>query len=221
MPTALPAPPDRRAALKERHHRAIIEAAAALMSRESGVDFTVDELAERADVSRRTVFNHFASVDDIVTAVCSDVLGGIMETFVARATAAPDPAAQAAPGSTSAMFDEVVHALRTTDLVAPMAYLTRALGPHDEKSQWRAALMLRSFHEVSDRFSAAMVARHPQADQLAVELLVDSLMSGLMVLHRHWYARTGGADDASSRLVWAGLVDQLVDTVRAGYGRSS
>lgn len=211
MRPALPAQ-DRRAALKERHRRAIVDAAAALMSREGGIDFTVDDLAERADVSRRTVFNHFASVDDIVTAVCTEVLSGVIESFLVRADAAP------ATGSSSSMFDEVAHAVRTTDLVTPMAYLTRTLGPHDEKSLWRGALMLRSFHEVSERFSAAMVARHPGADPLGVELLVDSLMSGLMVLHRHWYTRTGGADDESSREAWARLVEQLVETVRAGYG---
>ena len=218
MRSDLPAP-DRRAALKERHRRAIIDAAAALMSRESGPDFTVDELADRADVSRRTVFNHFASVDDIVTAVGTEVLSGVMEGFVSRATAAPT--ASTTPGSIPAMFDEVAHAVRTTDLVTPMAYLTRILGPHDGKTPWRAALMLRSFHEVSDRFSARMVARHPDADPLSIDLLVDSLMSGLMVLYRHWYARTGGADDDRSRQVWADMVDRLVETVRAGYRPSA
>ena len=56
---------DRRAALKERSRQAIVQAAAELMDETGGTAFTVDELAERADVSRRTVFNHFASLEEI------------------------------------------------------------------------------------------------------------------------------------------------------------
>lgn len=210
-----PAPaPDRRAALRERHRHAIVDAAAALMA-EGGVGFTVDDLAARADVSRRTVFNHFASVDDIVTAVCSAVLSGVIDSFVATASTAP-----AAPGSRASMFDEVAHALTTTDLVTPMVYLTRTLGTPDG-APWREALMLRSFHDVSGRFAAAMAARHPEADPLDVQLLVNSLMSGLMVLHERWWTVTGAADDDSSRRVWADLVTRLVETARAGYGETA
>ena len=213
--------PDRRAALKERHRRAIVDAAAALMAEREGVAFTVDDLAARADVSRRTVFNHFASVDDIVLAVCTEVLGGVVDAFVARAATAPTgtSAAPADPaGSTASMFDEVAHAVRTTDLVTPMAYLTRTLGLPDDQSSWRAATLLRSFHELSERFAAAMAARHPDADVLDVDLVVHSLMSGLMALYRHWYALTGAADDDASRAVWAGLVDRLITAARTGYG---
>ena len=205
--------PDRRAALKERHRQAIIGAAASLMAEHGALGFTVDDLAARADVSRRTVFNHFAAVDDIVAAVCADVLSGVVDSVVAQVSAAP-----AAGGSTSAVFDEVAHALRTTDLVTPMAYLTRTLGPPDEQSTWRAALMLRSFHEVNERFASAMAARHPHVDVLDVQLLVNSLMSGLMMLYGHWFALTGAVDDGPARRVWAALVDRLVETVRHGYG---
>lgn len=203
--------PDRRGALKERHRQAIVDAAAALMAEGGGIDFTVDDLAARADVSRRTVFNHFASVDDIVTTVCTDVLGGVVETFVARAAAAPT-------GSSSSMFDEIAHALRTTDLVTPMAYVTRTLGVGEDTSPWRQALMVRSVHDLTLRFAVAMAARHPEADPLEVDLMANSLMSGLMVLHGHWYAATGATDDDASRRVWAGLVERLLTAVGTGYG---
>ncbi|MGW6228038.1 helix-turn-helix domain-containing protein, partial [Cellulosimicrobium cellulans] len=64
---------DRRAALRARHRRAIVDAAASLMEENGGARFTVDELAARADVARRTIFNHFASLDDVVVEVCEDV----------------------------------------------------------------------------------------------------------------------------------------------------
>ncbi len=206
-----PAPPDRRALLKERHRRAIVDAAAALIAEHDGVRFTVDELAERADVSRRTVFNHFGTLDDVVVAVCNDVLGGMVERFLDRALPAPG----------DSMADDVAHALAQTDLVAPMAYLTRVLGPPGADSVPRAAVMLRSLSDLGDRFAAAMSARYPDADPLTTELLCHSLMTGLVVLHRHWFARTGGADDADSREVWADLVGRLVETTRDGVGTAT
>lgn len=206
---------DRRAALKERHRQAIIDAAAALMRETGGIHFTVDELADRADVSRRTVFNHFASIDDIVTAVCSDVLGTLHDTFVSAAGSAPTGG-----DDSSSMFSEIAHTLRATDLVTPMAYLTRSLGGIDEESTWRAALLVRALEDVSERLCAEMARRHPDADVLDVNLLVGSVVSGLMVLHRHWFAATGAADDENSRQVWAALLERLIDGARTGYGRA-
>lgn len=208
---AAPTAPDRRAALKERHRRAIIDAAASLMESTGGIEFSVDDLATRADVSRRTVFNHFASLDDVVREVCADVLGALVDRFVASAAVAP------AEGRGPVMFDAMVHALRTTDLVTPMAYLTRTLGYDGETSPARAVLLQRSLEHVADRFSTAMVERHPGADPLEVDLLVNALLSGVVVLHRHWYLRTGAADDDASRAVWTALVDRLVANVGDGY----
>ena len=207
---------DRRSALKQRHRQAIVDAAAALLEEHGGLRFTVDQLAERADVSRRTVFNHFATLDDVVIAVCSDVLGGLVETFVSNAVAAPPEA-----DTPAAMFAEIAHAIRTTELVGPMAYLTRSLGgPSEvgEESPWVAALLLRAFSEISRRFADAMTARHAGADALDVHLLVNALMSGLIVLYHHWFAAIGAADDAASRRAWDAYVERLLAAVGTGYG---
>lgn len=200
----------RRAALRARHHRAIVDAAAALMRETGGTSFTVDELARRADVSRRTVFNHFESLDDIVTTVCGEILGTVFDSLEAHTV--PDPDAT--------MFDELAHALRTTDLVTPIAYLTRVLGKDagDELSPRHAALIGRAFTDVSARMSAEMLRRHPDADALDVQLLVGSLMSGALVLQAHWQQATGGVDTPASRRVWADLVERLLTAARTGYG---
>ena len=202
---------DRRTQIRERHHRAIIEAAASLLDTKGAEGFTVDELAKRAGVSRRTVFNHFASVDDIVIAVCSEVLGDVVETFESHESA---PA-----GTTHAgVFAELAGALRSTDLVTPIAYLTRVLRtPDDEPSQRQAVVLLRAFTEVSERLSVEMLRRHPGADELTTRLLVSSLIGGLVVLHTHWLAATGGSADAASRAVWDTLLDQLISRTRDGY----
>ena len=204
---------DRRTALKERHRAAILAAATALLREGGGRPFTVDALAARADVSRRTVFNHFASLDDVVTTACSDVLGGIVEAFVAHAAASP-----VGDDTPSAMLDELAEALRSADLVPPMVFLTRSLAAYDPESPAMAALLLRVFTEVSRRLSAALAQRHPGADPLTVELLVTSLTSGLVVIHRAWWEATGATDDERSRRVWTDLLERLVSLTRDGHG---
>lgn len=208
-------PSDRRARIREGHHRAIIDAAASLLGAKGADGFTVEELARRAEVSRRTVFNHFGSVDDIVITVCTEVLGDLVETFESRPSA---PAGTSDAG----VFDELAEALRSTDLVAPIAYLTRVLGTSDnDSSQRRAVVLLRAFTEVSERVAAEMLRRHPEADELTTRLLVSSLIGGLVVLHTHWLAATGGSADTASRAVWDELLDQLIRQTRDGYASTA
>lgn len=203
------APTDRRVALKARHRQAIVDAAAQLIAETGGLRFTIDDLARRADVSRRTVFNHFASVDDIVAEVFGDVIGTLVESYE-RADAGADD-------GRAAVFGEVAHAVRTTDLVGPMAFLTRSLRAHDERSPGLAAVLVRVLDTGRERLAAAILARHPGADLLDVHLLVNAVISGFLVLHRHWDAQTGATDDAASRDVWAGLVDRLVEHTGRGF----
>ncbi|GEA89787.1 TetR/AcrR family transcriptional regulator [Cellulomonas cellasea] len=233
------APTDRRVALKARHRQAIVDAAAALIAETGGLRFTIDDLARRADVSRRTVFNHFASVDDIVAEVFGDVIGtlvasyeresgaagGAPETGTPRGSrgspAADGPAPDGEPVSATAddravVFDELARAVRSTDLVAPMAFLTQSLRSHDEHSPAIATVLVRVLDAARGRLAAAVLARHPGADVLDVHLLVNAVVSGVLVLHRHWDTATGAADDEPSRAVWAALVDRLLD--RTGHG---
>ncbi len=113
---------DRRTAIKTRHRQAIIDAATALISEGGTARFSVDELAARADVSRRTIFNHFASIDDVVTTACTHVLGIVIEDFRAAFSASP-----VEPGSRASMFDAVTTALRATDIPSVIAFLWQAL----------------------------------------------------------------------------------------------
>lgn len=204
---------DRRAALKERHRTAILAAAAALIQEGDGHPFTVDALAERADVSRRTVFNHFSSLDEIVTMVCADQLSGLVDAFVACTAARP-----ATDDSPAAMLDEVTQAVRATDLVGPMASLTRTLSAYGRESLAMSALLGRVFSDVSVRLANALLERHPSADPLEVRLLITSLTSGLVVLHDIWWQQTDAADDDRSRQVWAELLDRLITITCAGFG---
>ncbi|NKG21921.1 TetR family transcriptional regulator [Paeniglutamicibacter terrestris] len=199
---------DRRADIKNRHRRAILDAAAAIMrERESSV-FSVDELAARANVSRRTVFNHFASIDDVVIAVFGIELGAVVE----RLATIPE-------GPGSSMFDDLAETVRSTDLVPPMVYLTRVLGGDEpEPTPKQALLAARTFTEISTGLAAEMQRRHPGATALRVNLLVGSLTSGLLVIYQQWFTECGAFDTVQTRSHWTELVETLLESLRTGFG---
>lgn len=65
---------DLRARQKALGRRAIVEACADLVAERRHLDFSVKEVAERAGVSLRTVYNHFAAREDLL-----DALGEVMD----------------------------------------------------------------------------------------------------------------------------------------------
>jgi TetR/AcrR family transcriptional regulator of autoinduction and epiphytic fitness len=62
----------------------------------------VDELAERADVARRTVFDHFAPVDDVLLAVCAETLAVVVDDFLDSVSRM-----RGSDGGRASMFDEL------------------------------------------------------------------------------------------------------------------
>jgi TetR/AcrR family transcriptional regulator of autoinduction and epiphytic fitness len=214
--TGGPAPsspaPDRRVALKERHRQAIIDAAGQLIAERGSPRFSVDELAARADVSRRTVFNHFASIDDVVLTVCTDVLGVVIDTFAVAAAATP-----VGDGSRASMFDEIAQTLRAADLVSAITALAPAVGPDNGPNAQQ--FMQEAFARTATTLAVEVERRTPGADPLDVELLVSSLFNGVTVIARHWALRTGMALDAESRQAWTDLLDHLISSVQSGYLR--
>ncbi|WP_435112418.1 TetR/AcrR family transcriptional regulator [Nocardiopsis synnemataformans] len=205
---------DRREALKSRHRRAIVDAAAALMTERGDTGFTVDQLSERADVSRRTVFNHFRSLDDIVLEVFGEMLDAIVDSIEANLPAATGDR----PGS---MFDEFAAAIRQTDLVAPITRLKRFLRQKGhEPAPSQAALFERAINDVSVRLAAIMTRRHPQADPLVVDLMCGAVISGGTITVQRWEQTTGGVDSDDSRRVWSDLLDRMLAVTRDGYGNA-
>ncbi|MET9798262.1 TetR/AcrR family transcriptional regulator [Nocardiopsis alba] len=206
--------PDRREALKARHRRAIIDAAWELILEIGGTDFTVDRLAERADVSRRTVFNHFKTVDDIIVEVFGRMLGVVLDNVDANLAAS----AGEGDGET-AMFDRVAAALRATDLVTPIRELTRLFDSGGGRTDPRRAVLLeRTITDLGTRIAITTLRHHPRADPLEVDLMCGALVGGALAVVRHWEEATGGVDTAESRLLWDRLLGRMIHTYRDGFG---
>lgn len=76
--------PGLRAAKKERTREALSRAAVAIVAAE-GIDaLTADRIAAEAGVARRTLFNYFAHVEDVLTHSLGTVTQSMVAAFVAR-----------------------------------------------------------------------------------------------------------------------------------------
>ncbi|WP_203935163.1 TetR/AcrR family transcriptional regulator [Virgisporangium ochraceum] len=202
---------DRRAALKARHRRAILDAAKALISEGESARFSVDQLAERADLSRRSIFNHFASIDDVVTTVCTEVLAVVIDNFRAEVAIGLGDRAQ--------MFEAVTAALRATDVPGTIAFLWRALGGFDVADPRPRQIFQATFARTTADLARELAERNAELDALEAEILVSSLMHGAEVIAQHWIAATGAATDDDARARWHELLDRLIETIRKGYCR--
>lgn len=188
-----------------------MDAAAVLMRERLSAGFSVDELASAAEVSRRTIFNHFASIDEVVIEVFGHELGAVVERL-----ATPPSGATGVGGS---MFDELADTFRTTDLISPMVYLTRILGNEDPTLTARQAhLAARAFTAISERLIQEVRLRHPAADPLTVSLLVSSMTHGLMVIYSHWSTACGAVDTIDSRRLWSQFLERLLESFSTGFG---
>jgi AcrR family transcriptional regulator len=202
----------RREALKARHRAAILAAARGLIDERGGAQFSVDELAGRADVARRTVFNHFASLDDVLLTLGTEVLSVVIADFLAQVAAAP-----VGDGSRASMFDELARTLRAADLAAAIVAVTAILGVPGEDDPRSPMITHTAFRRTGGALAAEVTRRYTGAHPLDVELLVHSLMSGISVIAGRWIALTGPSLDDAARAVWDNLLTRLLDNIRNGY----
>ena len=170
--------------------------------------------AQCIDVSRRTIFNHFPSLSDVEITVCSERFDEAMGVFAASSVGRKRD-------HDGTVFDDVAKALRSMDLISPMGYLLRVLTPESRVSRQIAIMFSLAVKSMSQRLSADLKERHPDADSLAVDLLVASLMAGIPVLADRWARDTGGIDDAESRRVFADLLERFICAIGEGFSSSA
>ncbi len=202
---------DRRAALKARHRDAILAAARELIQERGGPAFGVDELAARADVARRTVFNHFSSLDDVLIGVCETDILVVVEQFRA--------AIRSTPPASGSVYDDIALALRATDIPPVLVAVVRTLGVPGSKGARRGMLSQAALERATTDLVDEFQRRDHDASPLGPELIVQFLTAGLVVIGRHWFRRTGGRLDAEGRAEWDALVEELVSNLRAARTR--
>ncbi|MBY0175299.1 TetR/AcrR family transcriptional regulator [Curtobacterium herbarum] len=209
-------PLGRREMLKARSRRAILDAAIALVVERGGPAFTVEELAERADMSRATVFNYFPSVSDVLVTASVEQFETAWATFDEVSAAAPGT-----DGSRAAVFDEVSRSLRATSMPDVIVSVGAVVGRGDEASPRHEALLRQVMDRTSLHLAEHVSTRYPSWSRLEVDLLVGSLMSGVTVASSHWLLNEGGDLSAESRATWARMLDSAIEGSRTGYGQNN
>ncbi|MFC0430687.1 helix-turn-helix domain-containing protein [Kutzneria buriramensis] len=200
----------REAASMERRRRRIVRAATELLAEHGVESLSVDDVAVRAEVSRRTVFNYFHSTEELLIAVGTDILGEAVDSL--QMDGPP-----AAMGGHAALLDDLAALLRSIDLLGTMIRLTHILGPMGHQDARVLAIVRDTMLSVSDRLLTTASRRHPDVPELDVELLVSSLLGGLIVLHKSWTVRSGLADTPETRQLWAELFDRFIAQLRDGF----
>ena len=205
-------PPDRRQAIKYRHRQAIVDAAAALMEERGSTRFTVDELAERADVSRRTVFNHFTSLDEVVVMAAAELLGHIVDDL---ATQFGDNTGE------RSLLDQMAAVTRAEQTVPIMARLVRLLGGEScELAHHEIDLAQHAFSLLYERITEIVLCADSGLDTFQSQLLTVTFTAGSFHLFRRWSTETGAVDTPESRQLWDEMLAQLVDLLRDGEANS-
>jgi TetR/AcrR family transcriptional regulator, regulator of autoinduction and epiphytic fitness len=209
---------DGRGALRLRRRDAIVEAARTLAGTGGADGFTVDQVAQRAGVSRRTVFNHFATVDHLLVAVCEQILAeattDILE-HVDRGTSAL-PAGDA--GGRAAL-DAIGEAAREVDLASAIVTIHRMLGcpePGDDRAQ---GISRTAFDHVGGLLRERLHERAPGIDAVDLELGLALMFAGITTIAELWLEAHPALDHdltPAARADWDRLLDRLLIRLRTG-----
>lgn len=202
---------DRRTALRLRHRQAILDAARAIIAEQGVAGLTTGVLAERADVSQRTVFNHFQSIDDVVVITCAEELSAVKDAFTQEASDGT------VDGSLTAIFDGVATALRSTDIPAILTFLWKALGAIEPNDPRALQIIQAAFSQTTVEFGQDLAHRHKSTDVFEVQLLTSLLIHGVGVMSEHWLKTVEDPASEDARALWGEYLERVIDRVSLSY----
>lgn len=192
-----PAPLSRRELNKAATRQAITDAALALLRSKGPGNFTVEDIADAAGISRRTFFNYFGSTDAALASITHGFLDNAIQQFKLRP--ADEPVLQSAQEALMALADPMT--------VAPLAELftltqQSSLMSHSELEAWDHC-----------REQITAVARDRAAgaaNELYLRALAGSVISCGKAAMEVWFTRRG-ADLSPASL--AELRQLLIDAM--------
>lgn len=181
MTSTLPVP-GRRALAKARQRDAIVHAAMVLFRRQGFEATTIEQVAETAGVSRRTVFRYFATKDALVFPNAEARIARFEELLAPRAGESALEAVRRTCREVGLDFqrsrDELV---LQAELVASSPVLVAAEQALDRR--WEAAL------------AASLAGKRPSAaDARRARLQAGAIMGAFRAALREWFATAGQAD---------------------------
>ena len=193
-PTPSPVPADadgpvsRRELNKAATRQAITGSTLALLRQHGPGNFTVEDIAEAAGISRRTFFNYFSSTEAAIASVTNGFLDSALEQF--RRRPADEPILESARAALVALADPMT--------VAPLAELFGLT----QGNPLMARSELEAWDHCTEQIVAAARERSPQGprteqgtgadqDELYVRALAGSVVSCGKAAMDVWFRRCG------------------------------
>jgi AcrR family transcriptional regulator len=204
------AAPSRRELNKAATRQAITEAALAQLRTNGPGNFTVEDIADAAGISRRTFFNYFNSTEAAIAAVTFGFLDKALQQFRLRPTG--EPFLESARAALVALADPMT--------VAPMAELY-SLGKSDPQ-------LSRSELEAWDHCTAEIIAAARERfsegagvelDELYLRALAGSVIACGKAAMDVWLARCGGSLTPESLSTLRRLLIDSMGLLGSGFAR--
>ena len=180
-PGGEPSPPSRRELNKAATRQAITDAALGLLRAKGPGNFTVEEIAEAAGISRRTFFNYFSSTDAALASIVHGFLDNAIQQL--RLRPADEPLLVSAQAALAALADPKA--------VAPLAELftltqQSPLMQHSELEAWDHCRA-----QVFDVARERLGDSHGGQEDLYVHALSGAIISCGKAAMEVWFNRRG------------------------------
>lgn len=188
---------------KARTRQALLEAARELAG-ERGLDrVTIEDITERAGVSRRTFFNYFAGIEALVAESTAVPLQRIAEAFLRRPPA-EDPLAA------------VVSALRDRPLDdSLLGWQPSSLRDEEAPRGHRVHLQLWKHHE--DWLVGVLRQRLGDGDPLLLRTLAATVMTLFETTEESWRSRRAGLSDHDAVALFNAELVRALELARSGW----
>jgi AcrR family transcriptional regulator len=207
--TAAPQPATSRRELnKAATRQAITDAALQLLRSKGPGNFTVEDIADAAAISRRTFFNYFSSTEAALASVTHGFLDNALQQF--RLRPPNEPIMESARAALIELADPMT--------VAPMAELYSLTQSNPQLSRSELEAWDHCTEQIIDA-ARERLARDPGTgiDELYLRALAGSVISCGKAAMDVWFARCGGDLSATSLSTLRRLLIDAMGLLGSGF----
>ena len=196
----------RREQNKTATRRAIADATLGLVRSKGAGQFTIDDIAEAAGISRRTFFNYFPSTSAALNVAMEDFLDGVLGHFQAR------------PQNEN-IVDSMLHALSQPADPANLAVMAELHGLA-EKHPDMARVHLEAWDQAEHRIVDSLRTRLGQeTDPFYTGTLVAAVLACGRSAFAQWQHRTQGEITPQTLKLLEELFTEAIGFLRDGFSR--
>jgi len=195
--------------IRAQRRQILIEAASDVLLARGRTRFRIEDVADRAGMSRRTVYNYFPTVRSLVIESAAELYGDLVENLRVL------PPADADIASGEAVLEDLISVIDRTDLARISAETNHVFD--GLRSEAVAAGALDVVTVLSEDLSAEFARRYPGYDTVEKDVIIASVLSGLAVLLLQWSAERAGTRSARSTRQWERVQRRFVDHMRTGH----